>query len=392
MQNKGLQRATYIFAISMALLMAITLIGPALMDDPTQVPQATAIPPTATPPPPTLPPPVVDFSGITFDSDYLHPSGLFSIAVPAGWEPSRPNNNGIKAQALLNNGSAVSVIEVALEKPTTPVTTAEDLDAYLSPSSLRSSWSRYVGGYAELTRSVEEDRVLIDFALADSQQRDFRAQHLSWLEGDWIYTVRVVVPENSPELLVYMVDEMSRQITVYPRFAQYPVIWDSFHDQEDLHIIRRPPGWAQTDGTSGQIVSFEGDDYGGVQMRVETEPDLIADEQAAGEWVENVASGMEVLSVVPVSRDGGEGFSVAYGRQNPDGEGLSGLVVLLNGVDEQLHVARVEIAVDDVDLNSEDGRVTYEPVANAMDSFSMLTTLRFPVEEEPEEAPEETTG
>ena len=45
----------------------------------------------------------------------------------------------------------------------------------------------------------------------------------------------------------------------------------------------------------------------------------MADEQAARDWAESLGSTIEVVSIVPVTRVGAEGFSVAYTARTPDG-------------------------------------------------------------------------
>lgn len=70
MQSKRTRSLYMFFGISMAVLMAVTLFLPGLAPDPAPVVQDV---PTPTPRPiPTFPPPLTDFSGITFDVDYLH--------------------------------------------------------------------------------------------------------------------------------------------------------------------------------------------------------------------------------------------------------------------------------------------------------------------------------
>ena len=124
---------------------------------------------------------------------------------------------------------------------------------------------------------------------------------------------------------------MSEHITFYPQLAGAPMAWGAYHDLINNHILRHPSDWMLTDGGNGKPASFESDEPDHIQLRVEAQPGTIGDEDAAREWVEFQGETFEVVSVEPVTREGGAGFALAYGFKNPDGERLSGFVVLLNG-------------------------------------------------------------
>ena len=55
-----------------------------------------------------------------------------------------------------------------------------------------------------------------------------------------------------------------------------------------------------------------------------------------------------------------------------DGAGQSGLVVLLNGPNGELHVANGVIAAAGVDLNSDEAALTYADFTGALKTFSLL--------------------
>jgi len=380
MKNKSLRRAEYAFGIFMAFLMAFSLFAPSVRNSSRNSSQLTATPrPTATPLP-TVPPPLTDFTGITFDTDYLHPSGLYSVRYPTGWTPEQPSNDGTQVRITFSNPTTLSEIEVYLKKPTSPVTTVEELDQHFTEAIARGSWGQYRNA-TESVRNLEGDRLSIDFTMTDYQERPLIGRHVAWIEGDWIYVVRVSTPQNAPQLLLFLIDAMTNQITLYPQLAAAPVLWEGFYDSINRHILRHPPLWERTDGGENLPTSFEDTGTGGVQLRVEAQANVIADEAAARDWVQALGSAVTVVSAVPVTRMGGEGFSVAYNSQNPDGEPLSGLAILLNGVDGQLHIARIQYPVGGLDLNSETARAADElanRVGMAMDTFSLLTDLVLP--------------
>lgn len=372
------QRLTIAFAVSMAVLMAVTLFLPALTPDLNQ-PQPQELPPTPTIPPPTLPPPLTDFSGINFTTDYLHPSGLFSLRLPTSWEPGTPTQSGSDVRVSMNNAEQLSVIEVSVESPSEAINSMDELSARFTSATLASGWRTYAA-WEELTRRIEDDRLIIDYALSQNRQ-DFLARDRIWMADDQVYRVRVVVPANARDLLFHMIDAMADNFNPYTQFAGTPVDWEGYFDREARHIVRYPSLWNQTDGAPGAPASFLGDD--GTLLRVEAREMTIEDEESAAAFVESLRSGIETLSVEPAERRGGEGFSVAYAFTDPDGERRSGLALLLNGEDGLLHIADALLAVGGIDLNDEEQRAPHIVIAQIMQTFSLLTDidLREPVPE-----------
>ncbi len=381
MNSKLTQRLTVAFGVSMAFLMAITLFLPGLTPD--QTTMVDEPPSTPSPPPPTFPPPITDFGSISFDEDYLHPSGLFAVGVPSGWVPGNPANNGQQASISMNNSAAVSVIEASVEAPPEPITSEEELGAYFTTSRLSSSWTRYAS-WEELSRRFEDDRLIIDFVLTQNQ-REFLAQHVAWTEGNWIYSARVITPTNARDLLFHMRDEMVGQIKPNIRFMDTPVGWEAYFDEIDQHILRYPDDWRQTDGDNGTPASFESG-TSALALIVSADEMTIDGEDAAQAWVEARRNDASVVSVEPVERNGGSGYGVAYSYSNPDGESLSGYAVLLNGDDGQLHWLDMRIPAAAVDLNSDDIPAEYVDVAQAVGTFSLITGLNLP-EPEPTVTP-----
>lgn len=368
MQKKTTQRITVIFGILMASLMALSAILP-LISPPVPVP--TPEPPTPTPAP-TFPAPITNFDAISFTTQYLHPNGQFVVAMPSGWQPTQPNNNGVQAQSNFNNSEAVSVIEASIEELSAPIATLDELSARYNTSSLAASWARYTGGWSEIARQVdtENNRVLMDFEARRGGQT-FLARQQVWTQANHIYSIRVVVPNNARDLLFFLVEQLPPTLRVLPQFAETPLGWNSTYDSVSQHILRFPNVWQVTDSAPGLPVSIEGADAG-VSIRVETRTETVADEAAATALVEALRPGTTVASVQPVTREGAEGFAIAYNFRNADGAGLSGLAVLLNGTDGRLHLANAVLDEAGIDLNSAEAQATYTELTNAMGTFSLL--------------------
>jgi hypothetical protein len=147
-------------------------------------------------------------------------------------------------------------------------------------------------------------------------------------------------------------------------FQGTPLDWDGYYDPSVSHIIRYPSTWTLSDSAPGRPASISSSD--GNALRVESRAGTsVADEAAARAWVEGTGSGVTVTSVVPVTRELGQGFSVAYTSSTVDGARTSGLAVLLNGPDGTLHIANLRFPESDVDLNTISAGPGAAPAAEA---------------------------
>jgi hypothetical protein len=366
MQPKTAQRLSAIVGGTLAIIMALSVILPTLSQNAATQPQQ--IQPTEIPVP-TFPPPIADLSSIQFDQVYLHPSGLYTVAQPTGWLPTEPLSTLENARATFSNTAQQSVIQVDVDKPATTPVTLDDVDARWTSSTLASSWSRYSSWSETGQRRRENDRIIMDFELKLNNQT-FVARQVAWTDGEWIYSARVVTPDNATEELLYVLDNVAASITPNKEFASTPFDWQAYFDSQDSHIIRYPADWTLADAAPGRPTSITSS--GDIALRVEAQPETnISDEDDARAWVETARPGATILSVEPVTRDDGSGFSVAYGFKNVDGESQSGLVVLLNSTDK-LHIANLRFPGVDVDLNSESGQESHANLAEVMGSFNVL--------------------
>lgn len=351
MNTSGARRASIILGV----FMAIVLIGSALLPLLRQEAAGTTgqtITPTDVPIP-TFPAPA-DPASISFDAKYLHPTGIFEIAQPTGFAVSEPNTQPSLAQVNMINNPAQSVIDAYVEQPSGPIT-LEELDSHFDETKLNASWARFTN-WTESARRIEDDRLIIDFSVVLNRQ-SYVARQYAWTDGEWIYTVRVLTPDNATETLRYLLDGVSESLTPLKQFAGTPFSWSAYYDAASGHIIRYPEMWTVSDSAEGRIASITGPE--GQALRVENRADAqVADEAAARAWVEAERAGATILSVEPVERGGAAGFSVAYAFTNADGEAQSGLAVLLNGADGALHAANLRFPGAQVDLNAVSSQVT----------------------------------
>jgi hypothetical protein len=387
MSKKMTQRLYYYFALFMAILMVASLILPSIAQNVTQSQQQAAALtpiPTNTAVPPTFPAPLTDLTSITFDEDYLHPSGLFYVNIPTGWSVSNNVNNSRQAQVSFNSPTTSSVIELYVERPSTPVTTPEEVSGLYTSGVLAGSWNRYDSWREAGERRYVDDRVIIDFVLS-RQGQDYFAQHTAWTDGNLVYVVRVVTPSNARDLMFWLSETMPTKFHVFEQYKTTPLGWTGNYNQFTTTFIRYPSTWRILDGGVGKPITAGAED--GTGVIVTTQEGQIADEAAAREFVSGLRRNIEIVSVKDVTRTGASGFSVAYKYFTPDGEERNGLAVLLNGENNQLHTAVGQIPSGGVDLNSDAGRAQFFDFTTALDTFSLLTGLNLPELEQPAPVP-----
>ncbi|MCY4022553.1 MAG: hypothetical protein OXF32_03820 [Anaerolineaceae bacterium] len=361
-----MKRITIIFGISMAAILALTtLLSAVAPNQPRVVPTAA---PVATFPPPPAP------ESIVFAQRFLHPAGLYTVAVPAGWGVDEAENTLSGLRTVLANEAAQSVIQVDVDRPprssdSGPLT-LDVLDARYNNAWLASSWREYRDWEESERRRSADDRLIIDFALQHGGQT-FVARQQSWTDGEWIYAVRVVTPENATAALLQLLEGTADSLRPLKELADTPFLWNAWFDGERAHFIRYPQDWTLSDSAPGRPTSLSGGD---ASLRIESLEGQVADEAAAGASVSARHSGAEVLSVAALAPEGAEGFAVAWRGRNVDGDSHSGFDVLLNGADGQLHVASLRFP-GLTDLNSEEGAAAEPDLEMMMRSFRLLPDL-----------------
>jgi hypothetical protein len=251
--------------------------------------------------------------------------------------------------------------------------TLDDVDNLFNQAWLQSSWRSYSSWEESSRARTDDDTLVIDFALTSNGQT-FVARQKAWTDGEWIYSVRVVMPENATDALLFLLNGVAGSLQPQKEFAGTPFDWKAYFDQQDTHIIRYPSDWTLADSAPGKPTSIEG--TSNTMLRVEADPGtVVADEDAARSWVEALRTGVNILSVAPVSRAGTDGFSVAYAYKTVDGDTESGLAILLNGPEDKLHVANVRFPGNDVDLNAPEMDASFANLTSVMNSFVVLPDL-----------------
>lgn len=372
MDNRTARRATIILGVIMVIAIGSSAILPLFTR---QANQALTPQPT-TAPSPTFPPPVTDFSTIQFNQDVLHISGLFSLAQPTGWVAGQQTSNPTGAELTMNNADLLSVIQASVQVAAVPLANLDALDAIYTKQALDASWSNYRNP-RETARTRENDRIIIDFELKNARQQTFLARQVSWYDTDWIYSVRVVTPENQINLLKYVIDNLIPTFKPNRIFAGTPADWRAYFDPTASFVIRYPSAWTLTDSAPGRPASIDGSN---VALRLQGQSvSAPLDETAARAWVTSAVSGAAITSVQPVTRGGQNGFSVAYTYTDSDGNPNSGLALLINSADNVVYSANLRLFEPNVDLNTDTAIAAHPDLAQVLGTFQLLSGLNVPL-------------
>ncbi len=368
--DKTLQRRVTVF---LAVLLSFAIGGTSLLGLlQQQVSTSQTAPQPTDPPVPTVPPPVQNLDGVMFDRTYLHPSGLFTAALPTGFVPQNQFSTTGEAQVTMENSDQLSVIEMRILRPTAEqsIATADDLNGIFNDAWLRQSWREYNSWDVD-TRRVDDDRLIMDFSLTQGGQ-NYIARQIAFADETWVYTVRVVTPANASEYLRYVLENEVESFQPIERYVGTRLEWDGYYDNVTEHLIRYPGTWNLADSAPGAPASIVAE---GVELRVETTDSVIDSEEAAEDFVAGLRSGAQVESVTAIEQYGTSGYSVAYLLPSLDGGSQSGLVYLLQG-DERTHVANLLLSdVGAVDLNAEEVAESYAGTLGALETFSLFPDL-----------------
>lgn len=376
MRDRKLQnRVTLFLGIFLSFGMVAGLVSPLLLSQQNLSPAQSR--PTNTPPP-TQPAPQ-DISAINFDQTYLHPSGLFTAAIPSNYILSNEFNSTGEAQVTMENSAALSVLEIRVLRPTaeTSLDSPQGLGEFFNSEWLRQSWNRY-NSWNEDTRRVDGDQLLLDFSLTRGGQ-DYAARQVAYTDGTWIYMVRVVAPTNASESIQYILENEVASLQPVERFVGSPLEWNGYFDDASDHLIRFPGEWQVVDGTDGAPASISGPN---AQLRIETTDATVDTAEAAEAYVAGLRSNITVLSSEAIEVDGNSGFRVAYTQSTVDGASQSGAVQFINTIDTT-HVINVLLAdVSDTDFNAvdvmaEDANSAVVDAVSVLDTFALFPELEL---------------
>ena len=381
---------TVLVAVVFIFIFIVSFINPGgSVDTPADIDIDTV--PTIAPTALVVPTPEPGGPLLSFGSPQVQANGLFQVTVPGGWFP---NANAYEATAprarmSFTNTDRLSVIDVLIQFGVNYPSTQALSDDFLTSEYFGGEWSAY-GRATETGRTVAET-VTVEFDL-EADNLEFIGRQISWLDGDWLNMVRLIVPGNNPALL----DELERVVT--PTLIGYqedlgdiPPSQAAYVDNAQGFIIRHP-GWTRVSGFPGGPAILENPaNDSRLLLRASDETPLASLEEAEAYVTDTLRSGVDILSSQVTAREFGEGFLVSYADRDADGNPISGVVALLNNDIERLLLAEVRVPADDLDLlaASEDALVTES--RQVIDSFAALPPPGYLIVPGGESPPEEDT-
>lgn len=364
------KRASIILGVFMAVVLIgstfLQLIGRNSTTTQTVIPTATAIP--TFPPPPSA-------SELDFSTLYLHPTNIFAIGQPTGFEQASPSSNVNLAQVNMVNNSTLSVIDAFVQDPQESVTT-EGLTGFFTADVLDRTWDFFTN-WTESSRTADATGLTIDFAVT-LQQQQYAARQRAWTDGTWIYSVRVLTPSNATDYLRALLDGSVASMLPFTQFAGTPLNWTALYDHTSGMVVRYPQTWTVTDGGAGRPATVSSPD--GATLRVEARAGQTVDSQdAASAVLQQIRPGATVVLVEEVAQpasataEAASGYQITYTTVTPDGEVQSGLAKVLNGPNNTLYVAVLRAPT--AELGVADAEATVEPGSSIAEYEQIISTF-----------------
>ena len=310
----------------------------------------TAQSPTSTvtsSPAPTSQTTLPDTSPIIADRLYLHSSGLFSLPHLIGWDSTQGEEifNGtqgtktMRAGVTFINSNRLSVIHAFVEYlPEFSKQGMLALDKSFDKSYLNEAWRNFNGGWKETNRRLEYKRSIIDFELS-FDGNTYLGRQLARFDQDWLLTLRLVTPINSPQLMERLQAAVWPSFTFYQNEALVPVDWPIIMDLDAGYVIKYPRGWQITSQEHGTTVQGT---IGSVDATLTTMAEVgkkVTTDRQVRAWVQEQWPDAYILSVQREPRDLLVAFNVSYSLPDANGKPQSAITTLLNGLNGVLYSA-----------------------------------------------------
>ncbi|GAB4572163.1 MAG: hypothetical protein Kow0077_10760 [Anaerolineae bacterium] len=372
-----MKRSSNTIAAVIGLVMVLAVIISMLLTTflPTGAPQPRATPIQQVLEDPTLAPiifptPDPDGPGLVRTGLAVHPSGTFTIARIAGFEPSTTTSETIHSLSLVDS-TRYAVVHAYLQQHAGPQD-VNTLDIYYSPATLAATWSEY-DNWEETGREHVDNQLVIDFSLTLGQNT-YLARQRTWPvpeDPSIVYVLRLVVPDNNLALLGELEFMIIPSYQVLPDSLGAPFNWPGIVSTAAGYVLRYPPTWTPVNEDASLIASLTLPDNQGT-LTLRSEDSAVASLDEAQALVETSRENVTILSTAPISRAQGDGYAVAYTFATADGEAQSGLSLLINGPDGRAKHALVRLAEPETDLLDADTQARYADLWTALATFAPL--------------------
>jgi hypothetical protein len=308
-------------------------------------------------------------------SPYFHSSGYFQAFRPAGddWQVYEIPEYNVPPYAgvIMQNLDRLVVIYDYLVEGVEYETLDDLSENYWTDSEFADNWVNY-DSWTVVRREEVDDRLIIDFDLA-LDDNAFLGRTTSWMENNFLYVSRLVVPANNPALLELLYEKVTPGLIGYPALQALPQTWPVFTDRIFGFALKHPAGWGMIAGGEGRPTTFR---IPSGQVRVQSETDQsISSVEEAEQWITENEMGVTIIESDSIEHDMGTGYQVAYSYQDAAGDRHSGLVVVLTSDDDTLHIANLQLETPDINLLEIDETVSalnYEAVRALTQGFIVL--------------------
>ena len=316
---------------------------------------------------PTVPP---GGTTIQFAKTYIHPTGLFSISQPIGWDmppgseentnTSNPVTQGAgtpgtsqltRAGVTFIDSNTLSVIHVYTEhNSASQFATIQDLDKSYDAAYFKAAWANFTGGSKETSRTTDNNQSVVSFTLS-LNGNTYLGRQISVLDHGWVKAIRLVTPDNNPGLMDNLQNTVWPTMQFFPVEANTPMTYPVIVDPVFGYVMRYLPNWAFITGAAGTPFVVSGSasgipgkltSFGEPGKQINSEADVRA-------WVAAHSASATVQTVQPATINGASGFNVSYQMADADGNVSSAVSTLLNGA-KSLIVATFTVNTPKLDL------------------------------------------
>lgn len=337
-------------ASNLALVAVFLVYAIALWQKPDPIKSSELVPTPTSLVAPTLEPGIPQ---ITILDPYIHGTGLFQFFQPGDdWYLERDDYNPDyqRASTIYISPSRLSVIHAFVEIDVTYDSLQEVSDLLFTDLYFDVEWGQFKS-WRFTNRQVTDDLITIEFALEDGRNEllKYISRQISWLEGDWLYTIRIVVPDNNQILLDQLFELASPTMIGYQNIGSLPLRgWRQFSDQSHRMMIKLPDDSRRISGSSGQpmtyVTSAIGDGRITIQ-RIANQPIISLD--AAQTFLDTLYDHVTIIESQLTEQAFATGYQVIYVYKTISGDLMKVLAVLLNDTEDNLYFAELNIPEED---------------------------------------------
>lgn len=257
-QKPRWQDPQYIVVVTIGLIIiSVSLITAILPNTNSIIVDTTPFTPeparTLTPTPFLVPSPEPDGPQLTLKTEPSYQiNGLFQITTPLGWDTYNSTFDTTVAMARLSfrNLERLSVIEALLRYGVNYPDLQAVSTELINDSFLINAWGDY-DGFTETSRSITDDQLIINFDLV-ANRTEFLGRQVAWMQADWLYMIRYVVPSNYPALLDAVDAMVSPTFIGYEDQRDKTPTYSSYMDFSQGFLVRHP-AWVQVSGARQPI-------------------------------------------------------------------------------------------------------------------------------------------